>query len=286
MLSELLQELPVLLFLLLIGGGIAAYLGLPWWGRIERACRRPAFGPLEVAILLLASVPGLLLVVLALREQALFALPLGLAVSLGMGAGALLGWLYSYAKGSKPSRLYRTVTMVSGIMLTLPWCAVVVVAPPGFIESAMSANETAAPAYLRAYFNAQGTFHRQAWYGEELKGIYANPVNGKGFVDLYQIGGIGSGGAEPQLIDRAFAEATSPDSHRSGYYFAEIAADANGPYDYTKQFGLCAVPAEYRRDGRSTYIVDNEGVVYGKDNGGKPVTVWPDIEAEGWFPCE
>jgi hypothetical protein len=166
-------------------------------------------------------------------------------------------------------------------MLTLPWCAVVVVAPPSHIESRRAANETSAAAHLCAYLNAQGTYHQQDWDGDGVREYAAH------YVDLFELVDVDGETQEPHLIDRALAEATSPKTPRSGYYFINITGDVNGPYDCTRQFGLCAVPAEYRRDGRQTYIVNQEGVVYFKENGGKPVTTWPDISAEAeerWLP--
>ena len=69
----------------------------------------------------------------------------------------------------------------------------------------------------------------------------------------------------------------------SGYYFADIVGDDDGAYDPGKEFGLCAYPCSYGRSGQFTFIVDAAAVVYAKDNGGRPVTVWPDVGAEGWI---
>lgn len=131
---------------------------------------------------------------------------------------------------------------------------------------------------MKTYVFAQNEFRKTPWYGEDAGNVYANPVNGTGFPDIYEIGRSGAGGKEPHLIDRAFAEATTPERPRAGYWFVDIVADADGPHDFSKQFGLCAVPAEYSVTGRSTFVVDSAGTIYIKDTKGKPVTTWPDLD--------
>jgi hypothetical protein len=167
-------------------------------------------------------------------------------------------------------------------MLTLPLmsCRIWPRAP-------MANNSSAAIPGLRTYLGAQGTFQRVDRYGKgEL--VYANPKDGVGFPDLYRIGGplAAPDGTEIKLIDLALARATSPETNKAGYWFVEITSDAvtGRPYDYTKDCGLCAVPAAYGKTGLYTYIIDLTGTVYKKDNGGKPVTVYPDVEKDGWRP--
>ena len=49
-------------------------------------------------------------------------------------------------------------------------------------------------------------------------------------------------------------------------------------------YGFCVYPADYGKDGVRTFIVNEEGVVYGMDTDGKPVDTWPgaDPTMEGW----
>jgi hypothetical protein len=144
-----------------------------------------------------------------------------------------------------------------------------------------------AVAHLRAYLGAQGTFQRVDRYGKG-EFVYANPKDGVGFPDLYRIGGPldKPDGTEIKLIDLAFARATSPETSSSGYWFVEITADGltGRPYDYTRDCGLCAVPAVHGKSGTYTFIIDLKGTVYKKDNGGKPVTAYPDVQKDGWRP--
>ena len=105
---------------------------------------------------------------------------------------------------------------------------------------------------------------------------------------------VDGSGKQIRLIDDVFANA-SRDSPlhgttvaEHGYVFVDIVADAEGePYDdgkgnFVKGFGLCACPAEYGRTGRLTYVIDIRGTVYEKDTEGEPVTVFSDVEKEGW----
>jgi len=130
-------------------------------------------------------------------------------------------------------------------------------------------------------------FQREDRYGKgEL--LYANPEDGVGFPDLYRIGGPleEPDGTELKLIDLALARATSPETNKAGYWFVEITSDAlsGNRYDYTVDCGLCAVPAVYGKSGIYTYVIDLTGTVYKKDNGGKPVTAYPDVKKDGWRP--
>ena len=150
----------------------------------------------------------------------------------------------------------------------------------------IAGGEFGAIAHLRSYLGAQGAFQRLDRYGKG-KLVYANPIDGKGLADLYRVGGPleDPDGTELKLIDLAFARATSPETSKAGYWFIEIIADRKaGPYDFTKECGLCAVPAVYGKTGIDTYIVDLCGTVYKKDTRGTPVTVWPDVVKDGWRP--
>ena len=151
-----------------------------------------------------------------------------------------------------------------------------------------SGSESYAIAVLRGYLGAQGTFQRVDRYGKG-KLVYANYLDGKGFPDLFRVGGPleEPDGTEITLMSRCFARATSPATAMYGYWFVEITADAfsGKPYDYTQDCGLCAVPAVYGETGRHTFVVDLTGTVWMKDNGGRPVQAYPDVVNEdGWEP--
>ena len=144
--------------------------------------------------------------------------------------------------------------------------------------------EAGAIACLRLYLSAQARFARNARYGEQVGRVYANPINGAGLPDLYRVGGPDSGGQLLEFIKRDFAEAVAAHRPKCGYFYLDIVGDRNGLCDFSKDCGLCAVPAEWDVTGRNTYIINAAGTVYRKDTGGRPVTVWPDVEKEGWIP--
>ncbi len=126
----------------------------------------------------------------------------------------------------------------------------------------MASNETAAIAALRTYLGAQSQFHRTDHYGKGHR-VYANPDDGSGYPDLYEIGGPGSGGKRLELIDREFAEARHGgpfEKPRSGYLFIDIEYD-----DFSTDCGLWAYPARHDRSGRNVFFIDMTGVVYHND---------------------
>jgi hypothetical protein len=62
---------------------------------------------------------------------------------------------------------------------------------------------------------------------------------------------------------------------RDGKAYAE---DLDGKGAKTKNrwvFAVCAVPQTYKQTGVVTLILSNDGVIYKKDTGGKPVLKWP-----------
>ena len=83
---------------------------------------------------------------------------------------------------------------------------------------------------------------------------------------------------------------------KAGYYFRVMTSDENdSPYqqdpdgdgkNYTNadNYAFCAFPAEYKKSGYNTFIINKEKVLYQKDTMGKPVTRWPDKDPtqSGW----
>ena len=170
-----------------------------------------------------------------------------------------------------------TVLCVAGV-------AILAIAVPNLLQSRMAPGEETSLATLRMYLSAQNIFHRKDFYGIGRK-VYANPTDGVGFPDLYQLGGPGSGGEVLDLIGLSMARAVPGGEPRGGYLYCDITGDPNGPWDYSVDCGLCAYPAERgRKWPRYTRIIDVTGAVYQKDIGGEPVTIWPDVEADGWVP--
>ena len=187
---------------------------------------------------------------------------------------------------SSPRKKVGLPRVLVGVLVVL---VVVLVAGnvliPSFGCDRISSNECAAVGAVRTYLGAQNQFHRTDFYGTGSP-VWANPWNGSGFPDLYEVGGPASGGTKLKLIDLALARARLGGKPRAGYYFCEIlGAAGKGPYDFSTDCGLCAFPAEYNRTGRNTFIIDVTGVVYQKDTKGWPVWIYPDFaKSKGWIP--
>ncbi len=82
---------------------------------------------------------------------------------------------------------------------------------------------------------------------------------------------------------RECAKAKSAETAYRGYCYVDIKKNSEGEaYDYRTAYGLAAVPVDYGRTGKSTFIVDQEKAVYSKDTGGKAPDKWPsEIEMVG-----
>ena len=91
---------------------------------------------------------------------------------------------------------------------------------------------------------------------------------------------------KPELIDRAFVLAFRPEGNRrpgggtapkAGYLYVDLTS----PEDAGQSYAYCAYPAEYDETGWQTFVIDQEGNVYGRDLGGKRVDVFPE-DLSGW----
>jgi hypothetical protein len=166
------------------------------------------------------------------------------------------------------------VLVLAGVSL---FVAITLVIVPFDRSDIVRNREFRAVAALEDYTRAQRIYHKADWDDDGL------------FEYAGELGGLSSvadrSGRLIGLIAKAFAEATSRDSAWHGYWFVDITADAEGPYDYAKEFGLCAAPAEYGVTGINTFIVNQTDAVYQKDTRGEPIRIWPDVEADGWVPA-
>ncbi len=138
-----------------------------------------------------------------------------------------------------------------------------------------AANEARATAGCMAYASAQTMFRRNDW-----------DANGKleyapSFATLNT---QKDGNGDPiQLIDEAMAKAAKGGTPKHGYVFSDMKTIAGKPLDWTNDFGLCAVPAEYGKTGTLTFMIATNGTVFSKDTKGAAVTDYPaDPAAAGW----
>jgi len=140
------------------------------------------------------------------------------------------------------------------------------------------AYETSAIAAMRTYCGAQNIFHRTDYDGDGVL-EYCGPTNAE-HPDFTWLCHATVSGTKIELLDNAFAAATSANTPKAGYWFVEIPLDVDGnPYDAATGYALCAVPAVYNQTGLYTFVVDTQGTVFQIDNGGRPVTRFPDVDA-------
>ena len=263
----------------------AIIMGAGRWGKLKESGRSPKIGVLEVGLFLAALAPGIAFILFAHNRQfgIWLIISTGASISALFGAGAVVGWLCANSRDRPPGGSVTVGRMLGGAGVGVFPIFLLLSLIPSLVPGRITLNETAAIDALNTYASAQVHFHRNDHYGIG-KQVHANPRDGTGFPDLHEIGGPGPGSKVLNLIDRDLAEATSPERAMRGYWFVDITGDANGPYDHSKQFGLCAVPAEYRRSGRRTFIIDVRGKVYQSIIEGDSLTTWPDLEEEGWIP--
>jgi hypothetical protein len=178
------------------------------------------------------------------------------------------------------------MSVIFGALLLLPlaaWGAVR--AAPAVLDGFFSHRtggslETNAVGSCRAYATSQVTYKRNDW-DQDGKLTYAAPFT----VLATQVDGTGT---PIQLIDSAFAQATSPSTPKHGYIYRDMSTIAGQPIDWEKDFALCATPAVYGRTGYRTFIVKTDGTTYGKDLGSAQfVSDFPaDPAAAGWIVAE
>jgi prepilin-type N-terminal cleavage/methylation domain-containing protein len=182
------------------------------------------------------------------------------------------------------------------LMIVIAIIAVVaIVAIPNLMESTLSANESATVASMKNWLTAQNVFRRADYYGCGHL-VFANPTNGNGSTDLFEVPASVSstGAAIPlKLVDVSFAKslknAKSPYTDKvakSGYFYCDLATYSDGSaYDYQYESGFFAAPAVYGRTGRKEFVIDTTGAIFEHVEGSQrdPQTQYPDV-ASGWTP--
>ncbi|OHB69855.1 MAG: hypothetical protein A2W23_09860 [Planctomycetes bacterium RBG_16_43_13] len=179
-------------------------------------------------------------------------------------------------------------------------------------RSRIAANEQDAIGSLKQLVSHEATWRRNDEDGNAIKDYYTFDVAGL----HYHTNMLGS---KLQYIDIKLANAdpsvTNWDANAkckpaNGYYFKAMVKDGDGA-NYNKdlavrtvgpitametlafnpdRYGFCAYPSVYGKTGKFTFIVNQAGVIYKKDNGGKNIDQWPSKEGEkpkdGWEKVE
>jgi hypothetical protein len=132
-------------------------------------------------------------------------------------------------------------------------------------------KEASMVASMVVILSAQATFHKTDYYGIG-KLVYANPRDGRGLADLYEVELPDGTWKKINLIDKGIAERTKRPI--DGYRIVDITGDANGPFEPEIEFAFCLVPDPYL-PGKMTHYFGIGGQ-WSRDTGGKvpsPYTV-------------
>ena len=192
-------------------------------------------------------------------------------------------------------------TLIELMIVVAIIAVIAAIAIPNLMQSKIASNESAAIAAMKAYLGAQNTFKRTAFYGTAIGQVYANPTDGKGYTDLYQLGYVGTTDVAKEilkLVDVSFANASTAitvatsQKPKAGYRFADLATSSTVALDFSVDCGLCGAPAKYNRSGRQVFIIDLTGTIYQKDASGTtgvvvaPATDYPTpaVIASTWLP--
>ena len=205
--------------------------------------------------------------------------------------GLILGIVALVKIGRNKAALGGSGMAIAGIvmgglsLLMVPITAAIAI--PSLLQARTAANEVAAMASLKSAVTAQSMYHMNDYDGDEVL-EYAHT-----YVKLY----VGeAGGNALLLIDESLANASraNPPSGvtvpKAGYVYVDLVGEEGGEdYDdgegnFVTGFGLCAVPAQYGRSGRRTFVVNMEGTVFEKDTGGEAPARYPNVYEEGWTP--
>jgi len=173
------------------------------------------------------------------------------------------------------------VILVAAALMFFGWKMSAASVPAPMVRRSVSPESNAAGA-LRAYCSAQAMFHRNDWDADG-KLEYATPYT---LLDTQPDGN----GQPIRLIDAGMTAASgTAGSPRNGYLYRDMKTIAGAPIDWVTEYAFCAIPAQYGRTGRRTFIVTTNGTVYGKDLGSKTAFVddYPaDPQGSGWTLAE
>lgn len=215
---------------------------------------------------------------------------------------------------------------VALLLLCVALGVILAIAIPVIVRSQASSQERAGVAQLRAIATIEELWRQDDvdkngvadyWTGD-VSGLYRveRPPSGSGMpaglldeaiarADDVKLGGGAAmpGGSLPTPGARSSGLLEMRETASNAGFFvralttdaedAPYARDPDGdgnPWTHETRFGFSAHPAAYGSGARSTFVVNEEGVIYGSDLGsGAPAacTAWPgpDPSAHGWKPA-
>jgi prepilin-type N-terminal cleavage/methylation domain-containing protein len=179
----------------------------------------------------------------------------------------------------------KTFTLIELMIVVAIIAIIAAIAIPNLLESKKSANETNTGAAMKTFISAQNTYKTNNYSKVAANaGDFAGYANlNKLYCDSFEhLGGtnahVNGAGTAIELISIVFADANAAAQAYNGYYFNDIATDANTGAAMNLKFntGLCGNPAEYATTGANTFIVSAKGTVYVWDQGSTTAIVqWP-----------
>lgn len=170
-------------------------------------------------------------------------------------------------------------TLIELMIVVAIIAIIAAIAIPNLMESKKSANEGNAGTALKTYCTAQATY--QANNYSYINATSPTVADQKCFSSSFEnLGGTNAhtnATSTPiSLIPQVFAGSTNATTAWNGYFFDDMTQTAGTACNYKFNHGLCAVPAQYGNTGTNTYIVNEQAIVWMKDNSGNtPVTNFP-----------
>ena len=208
-------------------------------------------------------------------------------------------------------------TLIELMIVVAIIAVIAAIAIPSLLRARQAANETNASAACKTMVGHQAVWRRtdadgngvQDYWTADITGFYAME-DGEGTILKYIDVAMAKADFVPSPAAAGVYGLTYPNGTaggvantvpKAGYYYMRMWQDEDGdpyvrdtspfdgvfnPFNGKSDWGICAFPATYNKDGIRVFIVNCEGVVYGVDNRespggddyGWPVLSWPDAD--------
>ena len=188
----------------------------------------------------------------------------------------------------------RGFTLIELMIVVAIIAIIAAIAIPNLLRSRMAANESAAIAACKTYAEAQDIYRRTDWDSDGVL-EYSQAISGAN--SLYE---KTSGTGDLTLVDAAFANAEGDPGTaqpKAGYVFEVLTGQGSSAPGGTKTYlasgnmtlgyALSSVPASYDGTGRNSFLINNTGTVYQKDQGSSTTTHMTTYDpGTGWVVSE